>query len=88
MIVSKQVRYQQNHIARGLCALCSQPALGGSRFCLKHLVTRREESRRRQGSKKIYANCVSRQLEAAGLTGDLKLGTSPLDGSNVANTAL
>ena len=64
--VSRQRRYQIEHIRKGLCYLCSKPSVSGGK-CLVHLVKQRERQRARVGSKRRYKSLTYRMEEGAGM---------------------
>jgi hypothetical protein len=59
--VSRQVKFQLRMRRDGRCTLCGAPAVGGSSSCLNHLISRREDQRKRKGSKGRY-NSLSYRL--------------------------
>jgi hypothetical protein len=59
--VSRQRRYQLRRQKEGRCIVCGQPQVAGS-FCLRHMIAKREVSRRRLGlTKRNYS--LSYRLE-------------------------
>ena len=51
--MSRQRRYQLNHLAQGMCQLCSLPLAEGSNcYCEPHLLRNREQNRMRNGYRK------------------------------------
>lgn len=64
---SRQSAYQKRHRALGLCIYCNEPAIklkGQSKawICLKHIISRRENNRKRNASSRRY-NAQSYALE-------------------------
>lgn len=50
MKISRQIAYQQRHLAEGLCYKCTEPLAAGSKnSCQKHLVEERERKRKKLG---------------------------------------
>ena len=44
---SKQRRWQQRQIEKGLCIKCSKPAVNGGRYCARHQAYERVRNRNR-----------------------------------------
>jgi len=57
--VSRQQRYQLRHHSKGLCAVCSKPALNSAWFRKEHAVARRERQRTYFQCKRRYKNARS-----------------------------
>lgn len=52
--MSRQRRYQLNHLAQGMCQLCSMPLAKESNcYCELHLLRNREQNRKRNGYRKL-----------------------------------
>lgn len=62
--ISRQLRYQRNHKALGLCNLCPLPvAQEGGALCPKHMAEHRERQRKRRGSVRRYRSLSYRIQE-------------------------
>ena len=55
MNLSRQGRWQREHIALGLCVLCSKPAIKGKCHCDLHRWKTRQRYLKNQKKKKAYA---------------------------------
>lgn len=62
--MNKQQKYQLDHRVRGLCRLCSSPAVAESVYCYKHLVNNRLKMRSVQGYKGDPADNRGRPVKA------------------------
>ena len=60
--VSRQRKYQMRKQRDGLCTVCGEPAVQGSR-CLMHLVAAREHQRQKRGMKRRYTTTLSYKLQ-------------------------
>lgn len=63
--MTRQHRWQEKRISESRCAVCGKPinVIVSARYCLKHLIERREWQRRRSGSKKRYRSLSYRLAE-------------------------
>lgn len=61
--MSRQIKWQQDRINKGLCPVCGKKALSGHRYCIKHGVLNNEAQRKRNGSKKRNKSVYHRALE-------------------------
>ena len=71
MTESRQIKWQKERRAKGLCIICSGPGAvhekgkrvgQRSQYCKKHLIAKREMQRKTLGSKKRH-NSISYQLD-------------------------
>jgi len=51
-------RYEQKHRDLGLCSQCSEPAVNGTSYCEKHLVSHRKHMKEIYEKRKAERLCV------------------------------
>ena len=61
--LSRQRRSQLRMQRDRRCVVCGKETAGGGMFCLKHWIERREQARRRTGTKKRWKGARSYRLE-------------------------
>lgn len=61
--MSRQQIHMLRKRARGLCWICSQPALKGGYFCIDHQIQARERMRKKLGCRRRNKGAASYALE-------------------------
>jgi len=64
--MSRQQIHMLRKRARGLCWICSQPALKGGYFCVEHQIQARERMRKKLGCRRRNKGAASYALEKKG----------------------
>ncbi|MDB6029155.1 MAG: hypothetical protein JWM68_5378 [Verrucomicrobiales bacterium] len=62
--MSRQQIHMLRKRARGICWICSEPAIPDGYFCLRHQIAARERMRKKLGCKKRYKGSESYVLKA------------------------
>jgi hypothetical protein len=61
--MSRQQIHMLRKRARGICWICSKPAIKGSYFCIEHQVKARERMRKKLGCRRRNLGATSYSLE-------------------------
>lgn len=61
--LSRQRLWQIRHRSKGLCILCSEPAVT-KMYCLKHAILARERERKARGCRRRFRSLTYRLAEA------------------------
>jgi hypothetical protein len=61
-MASRQAEWQKRRKAEGKCIICGKP-LHNATYCLKHAIMKREEQRKRLGSKARHTGWESYKAE-------------------------